>query len=271
MISLYDRDRTSISKGALVELSLGLNAYRNDMVLVGGWAPYFLTYGHFDHCGSIDIDVVLRPNVMVRYESIRDIVVKGLGYRPTASRFSFEKQIVDKKGLPFSLKLDFLTEPQAAVDAGLVRVQQDLDAALIKGSSIAFVFNYEESVSGEIPGKGEASELVHVADIVSCMTMKGLALGRPNKLEKDSYDIYAVSGFHKGSPSHAVKEFNRVISDKADGHLPQATAQSLSRIYRGFENQNAYAAQAVARFMESDVSVDAQERIKVFREGVQSR
>jgi len=87
-LDLYDPAKTDVSKGALVQLALALRAYRKDMVLAGGWAPYFLTLGHFEHCGSMDIDLVLRPSVMVRYERIREIVVEALRYKASITRFS---------------------------------------------------------------------------------------------------------------------------------------------------------------------------------------
>ena len=269
MTALYDRVRTQVSKGALVQLSLALNAYQNDMVLAGGWAPYFLTLGYFEHCGSIDIDMVLRPSIVVRYDKIREIVVKGLGYRPADREFRFEKQVRDSKGALFRLELDFLTEPESALEAGLVKIQNGLDAALIPRCSIVFDFNYEQEVKGVIPGGDETTELIRVADIVGCLTMKGLALGRVGKLEKDSYDIYAVAGFHRGSPSKAAHQFNNLISERANGRLPETTIRALGRIYRGFENGNAYACQAVSRFLGSDVSTDSQERVKAFRNEIE--
>ena len=81
-IEMYDRDDTNTSMGALVELCRALRQYRRDIVLAGGWAPYFLTQGYFDHCGSIDIDFVLRPRTVERYERIQRIL-KRLGYGPT--------------------------------------------------------------------------------------------------------------------------------------------------------------------------------------------
>lgn len=269
--ALYDRTRTEISKGALAQLALALEAYQDDMVLVGGWAPYFLTLEYFEHCGSIDIDIVLRPTVMVRYDGIREIVVDELGYAPADREFRFEKQLRDPRGALFLLELDFLTEPESAQKAGLVKVQNGLDAALILGCSIVFNFNYEQEVRGTIPDDGQGSELIHVADIVGCLTMKGLAIGRRMKLEKDSYDINAVAGFHKGSPMDAAKEFNRLISIKSEGRLPEVTTRALDRIYRGFEGRSSYASQAASRFIGSDVSTDAAERVKAFRDGIKQQ
>jgi hypothetical protein len=43
---MYAREITESSKSALLELGLSLQMYRNDMVLSGGWAPYFITKNH---------------------------------------------------------------------------------------------------------------------------------------------------------------------------------------------------------------------------------
>ena len=77
-------------KSALLELGLSLQMYRNDMVLSGGWAPYFITEKYFEHCGSIDIDLVLKTSIMPKYESIRNIVT-SLGY-VEENHFRFERK-----------------------------------------------------------------------------------------------------------------------------------------------------------------------------------
>lgn len=63
---MYDVKMTEASKSALVEVASSLSMYRDDFVLAGGWVPYFLTRGDFDHCGSRDIDLVLRPSVLTK-------------------------------------------------------------------------------------------------------------------------------------------------------------------------------------------------------------
>ncbi|MDH5635996.1 MAG: hypothetical protein OEY47_04955, partial [Candidatus Bathyarchaeota archaeon] len=79
---MYDQSLTEASKSALIEVCCALTLYKKDFVLAGGWAPYFLTKNFFDHCGSKDIDIVLKPAIMVKYESIRK-TMGNLGYRQT--------------------------------------------------------------------------------------------------------------------------------------------------------------------------------------------
>jgi len=261
---MYDRNQTEASKSALAELSSALHTYRNDFVLAGGWAPYFLTKDYFDHCGSKDIDLVLKPSVMVKYESIRK-TVERLGYEETSNPFRFEKNVVsplDKK--EYSIGVDFLTEPQAAKKAfPLIRVQEDLTACLIPGSSIVFKFQYENEIDGTLPKGGKATVDINMADIVGALTMKGLAL--PRLIDKDSYDIYAISGFYDGNPANASEGFLSHVKKARLSTKEKSIMQlSLRRINHAFKTIDSYGVFAVARFVEADISSDVYVRINTF-------
>jgi hypothetical protein len=208
---LYDINKTRISLGVLIEANEALRQYRDSHILAGGWAPYFITKGYFDHCGSLDIDLVVRPRIFKKYESIRDSIVAA-GFEPTASPFRFKRNIADD----FSIELDFLSEPQALKDIPkkFIRVQEGLDAFIIPGSSIVFKFNFETEASGKLLDGSELSTRVMVADIVSMVGMKAHALGRPLKLDKDCYDLYAICGFAEGGPSDSAKEFTKKVRRK---------------------------------------------------------
>jgi len=267
---MYDKNQTEASKGALVELALALGLYMEDAVLVGGWAPYLLTQGHTEHCGSIDIDLVLRPSILVRYESIRDIIM-SLKYEPTVNPFRFERKLEALDGTPFTIHLDFLTEPKAKRHVKkLLDVQEDLQAVFIPGCSVVFAYNYSAHLKGTLPSGGHGSAGIRVSDIVGTLTMKGLALGRPLKLEKDSYDIYTVAGFHLGDPIKAASRFVQLMKTIGKGRMPVVTDKALDKIKEGFASRNSYAPLAVSRFMERDVSVDASERVSAFISRVES-
>jgi hypothetical protein len=269
---MYDRDATETSNGALVELCRALRQYKSDMVLAGGWAAYFLVRGFFDHCGSIDIDFVLRPKVVERYERIKQIMER-LGYKPTGSVFRFERLFRSSRsygdGLTWvstsvehKVEVDFLTEPEGAERLPgdwLTSVQSDLKACIIESCSILFEHNFEVEVRGVVPAGGEASAMFNCADIVGLLTMKGLALYRMK--DKDSYDIYAVAGFHAGGSKEASQAFKM----KAKKGLEKATLDSLKEIREAFASPTAQGPTAVARFIGSeDERVDAYQRVNMF-------
>lgn len=241
---------------------MALNDYRHDFVLAGGWAPYFLTRDHFDHCGSIDIDLVLKPKVMRRYESIKEIVLR-LGYKETRNPFRFNREISSSgEANKFNVGLDFLTEPDREALEEVVNVQEDLRASLIRGSSIVFDFNYAENLSAKLPTGGSASTTLDVANVVSSIAMKGLALLRLK--DKDSYDIYAVAGFHTGDPIGAADAFNNLIGSKGHGS-PSVVSEALGTITNAFNSPTSYGCVAAARFVGSDdVRTDACQRVTAF-------
>lgn len=56
----YPPDSVEICLSVLVEFVTIIGAYKEDVVLVGGWVPYFLCEAHKkEHTGSMDIDVAL--------------------------------------------------------------------------------------------------------------------------------------------------------------------------------------------------------------------
>jgi len=120
----YDASITSASKSALLELMTLLRTYRDAIVLVGGWVPYFLLELHgrpeikFNHIGSIDIDLAVDPKKVspTQYDSIVDLLNER-GYKNAKDRlgnlipFIFEKETkspLDQK--PYEIRVDFLTQ-----------------------------------------------------------------------------------------------------------------------------------------------------------------
>jgi hypothetical protein len=261
---MYDRNLTEASRSALVELCSALHTYKNDFVLAGGWAPYFLTKDNFDHCGSKDIDLILKPSIMIKYESIRK-TVERLDYQETSNPFRFEKNVVsplDKK--EHRIYIDFLTEPQAARKVlPLIKVQDDLTACLIGGSSIVFKLYYETQIEGTLPKGGKIAVAINIADIVGALTMKGLAL--PRLADKDSYDIYTISGFHGGGPTKASEIYLDHIKKAQLSTKEKGTIQlSLRRINQAFRTIDSYGVLAASRFVGTDIGSDIYMRTNTF-------
>jgi len=269
-LTMYDRNLTEASRSALVELCSALNTYRGDFVLAGGWAPYFLTKDYFNHCGSKDIDLVLRPSIMIKYESMRKIV-KRLGYQETPNPFRFEKKVVsplDKK--EYRIGVDFLTEPKAAKKMfPLIKVQEDLTACLIEGSSIVFKFCCGLEIEGKLPESGKIVTVINTADIVGALAMKGLAL--PRLIDKDSYDIYAISRFHGGNPDKASESYaNHIEKAKLTAKERNTIQLSMSRINQAFKSIDSYGIFAVSRFIGTNINSDVYLRVNTFLKNVRT-
>ncbi|HUU74674.1 MAG TPA: hypothetical protein VMW63_01125 [Methanoregulaceae archaeon] len=230
---MYAREITETSKSALLELGLSLQIYRNDMVLSGGWAPYFITENYFEHCGSIDIDLVLKTTIMQKYDSISNIVT-DLGY-VEENHFRFIRKVkspVDGKYYP--IHIDFLCDK---CDLGYhFRVQPDLEAFMFEGADIAFDFSFEKEIETTLPDNGIDSMVFRVLDLTGSIILKGQALqGRKNL--KDAYDIFALTHY-MGGPKQAAQFFNRTFADKAVSREKRGFARnSLAVIRRKFRDE----------------------------------
>lgn len=208
---MYAREVTEASKSALLELGLALKRYRNEIVLTGGWAPYFITKGYFPHCGSIDIDLILQTKIMPKYDTIQKSIA-DLGYM-AENPFRFSRIIRSPiDGKDYEIHLDFLCEKEGTKYFGLRKVQDGLHAFVFEGLSLAFDFNFEQRIETLLPGNGEARTTFKVADLVGSLALKGQALDGRAK-PKDSYDIFALTHFN-GGPKQAAEYFNKTVSGK---------------------------------------------------------
>ena len=78
---VYAKEQVEVSHKALNEISETFNRSKNlqkKFVLAGGWAPYFITFGKFEHTGSRDIDLVLSLQLMKTYSSIERLLTEKL-------------------------------------------------------------------------------------------------------------------------------------------------------------------------------------------------
>lgn len=245
---MYYKNTTEASKSALLELSLALGRYRNDMILTGGWAPYFITKDFFEHCGSVDIDFILKAEIMEKYETIKKTVI-DLGYTQE-NEFRFSRNVPSPiDGNDYPIHLDFLCDSEGLKYLTNVRrVQKDLSAFVFSGMNIAFDFNFEYELRTIVPNGGEAKAKIRMADLVSSFALKGHAIGGRLK-DKDCYDIYALT-FYKGSLEKAAEYFNSEVGDRK---LPEEKLDflkaSLGYVRSTFESEKSNGIFQVSKFV----------------------
>lgn len=233
---MYATEITEASKSALLELGVALKRYHEDMVLSGGWAPYFITRGYFEHCGSTDIDLVLRPKILPRYETIRKTII-GLGYEPE-SQFRFVRDVASPiDGKDYPIHLDFLCDKEGERFLDLKKVQDDLQAFMFEGLNIAFEFNFDQRIEAQLPGEGEAKTAFKIVDLVGSTALKGQAMDERMK-QKDAYDIFALTHYN-GSLERAADYFNAAVSRRTlSPDMRSLLDHSLSVVREKFRNEN---------------------------------
>lgn len=211
LASDYSPEIVEVSKSVLAELITALKKYHEALVLVGGWAPYFIlqTFGvseaSFHHVGSIDIDLVVDPDLVDEeaYATMANIL-REMGYVPSEDRqeqFRWLRTVEAR-----AIGVDFLC-PKPPVGKGRGHrhrvIQRDLKAHTLEGAEIALEHYFECPLSARLPGDGIAKVEAKVADLVACLALKGMALGdRYN--EKDAYDIYSICACLEGGPAEVA-------------------------------------------------------------------
>ena len=241
------------SLSVLVELMTVLKGYKEALVLIGGWVPYFILQQYqepeveFQHVGSVDIDLVIDPEVVSdeEYATITRMLLER-GYEPSPEiLYQFGRTIAGAKdGREYTVGVDFLT-PRPAKGGGRTHrhrlVQPDLKARTLEGAEIALTHNFWLQLSGRLPGDGLTEVGVKTADLVACVALKGLALGGRYS-EKDAYDIFSLCAYHQGGP--------KAVAARVKPHLGDPILQrGLAAMRESFRSLEGTGASWVANFL----------------------
>jgi len=244
---------TNASKSVLLELMTILKSYRDSLVLIGGWVPYFLLEAHkskginLTHIGSIDIDLVIDPKVIdgEKYETITRMLLSR-GYKPSKEiLYQFERTVKSEiDGKEYTVRIDFLT-PQPPKGKGSSRrhrqIQPDLKARSLPGADIALQLNQKILLRGTLPADGETEIEFKIADLTSFLTLKGIVFGERYQ-EKDAYDIYVLCDYYKEGPTSVAEE----IRPKKNAKIVK---MGLNAIRQRFRDINAEGPSWVANFL----------------------
>lgn len=254
-IGMYSKSITESSKSVLIEVLRILGSYRDYLVLTGGWAPYFILekFGEGgQHCGSIDIDFVLNPRLidLKVYETIVSSIEKR-GYRPYVTDdgevlpYRFYRSVKSPlDGVEYKLEVDFISEPDVVKRLSpekFLAVQKDLQAVVIRGSSVVFSHNFEHNIGGVLPSGAETKVLAKISDVVGSLATKGLALKGRYK-EKDAYDIYFVLRYYRGGPKTVAEDVLGFIGEPV-------VAEALEEIKEKFRSVRSEGPFQVAYFL----------------------
>jgi len=260
----YDRTKTTfvsniadVSLSYLLELMIALGAYREGLVLVGGWVPYLLLKQYqpagvtFRHVGSKDIDIAVNPKLIDKqgYSSIMEII-KERGYEPKLDikgkpvQYSFVKNVTTSKGKE-QIQIDFLGPEYGGTQKSKrhQRIQEDFLVRKARGADVMFDHAIDITLKGKLPDGAEGKTNIKMADIVGIMTMKGIVLGSRYK-QKDAYDIHSLVLYYKSGPYTVAEEIRPF---KEHGLIKEA----IEVIHDKFRSREAEGPNWVADFQEA--------------------
>ncbi len=251
----YSKKETALALQLLLELVEHLKAYKDHIVLVGGWAPYFLIeeavskFGQ-QHIGSLDADLFLdfRSISETAYETIFDILGRT-GYSQRRDRqgkvipASFEKVVPLVGGGSFPMRVDFLAgEYGGTAQSHRHQKVQDLLAHKARGSDIAREQNYTHEISGQLPNRARVTVRLKIANEVAVIAMKGITLGQRTK-PKDFYDLYMLVKYFKSGPRSVARSLRPSLGNKLVG-------EAIANIRLYFERFDSLGPVSVAEFFQ---------------------
>jgi len=252
----YEKKEVSICLSVIVEIMTILGSYRDSIILIGGWVPYFiLDKKGKDHIGSIDIDLALNfKNISDQsYRSILELLKKR-GYIQGGQPFIFNRNINTEDGSTYSIEVDLLSgEYGGTTKSHRTQRMQDINARKVRGCDLAFEYNTSVSVKSIMPGGAENEVNIKVASIVPFLVMKGMALWDRMK-EKDVYDIYFTILHYPGGIGAIVEIFKSVIENKL-------VREGLGKILAKFNNINSIGPTWLINFLSID-NESERERVK---------
>lgn len=185
IIPLYPRKEVEESYKKLCDLARFIDEEKlgDNVVLVGGWAPYFLTRDKFDHVGSKDIEIALKDGDT--FQILKNVFGNRITY--LFERCKDEDELICNKGYYLGISYTF-------EDKIKVNVCDDYNIFCVGISSILFLkIRYLFNEAFQSPEGNQ--------DLV-------------DHLKKQAYDILAVLQFSTSDPENCLKQFREWIISK---------------------------------------------------------
>jgi hypothetical protein len=205
-------NEVTASRSVLIEVLTILGKDLENIAVVGGWVPELLFPGQ-GHIGSLDVDLALDPRKLkpMAYESIRRKLVDSGYQQESGMPNRFWRTI---KGTSIQVRVDLITGefPESQRDGTHILVQEML-VWKARGVDLAFAFQQDVSVEGELPDGGHNTITAKLPTTAAYLCIKAITLSERKK-EKDAYDIYFCVDKYSGGYKALATEFQGKLENK---------------------------------------------------------
>lgn len=198
----YSPRQTEAAKRVLIDLGQTLAAFRDCLVVVGGWVPdLLLADAEPRHVGSIDVDLALDPGKLGdgRYAELVRVLIATRRYRLGDKPFQLIVDVDLKDGAP-SVRVDveFLAPKEVKLKKNKPKLLDGFRVLQADGCAAAFHSPEQIELAGRMVRGTRNKVRLQVASLADFIVMKAHALAGRDK-PKDAYDIcYCLDHFPGG-------------------------------------------------------------------------
>ncbi|MDA1055116.1 MAG: hypothetical protein O3C40_32235 [Planctomycetota bacterium] len=186
------------ARAVLIEVVQILGAFKDDLVIVGGWVPD-LMYPGKNHVGSLDVDLAVGPGAIGAnaYSTILGrLKEKDYSHELGPTRFY---RVVPGAAEP--VKVDLISGEYAGDEKAAAIQVDELRLNTLHGIDLAFEVCQEITIEGNMPDGTQNTVRARIARPEAFVLIKAFALAERAK-EKDAYDIAFI--LHNYEPSLAA-------------------------------------------------------------------
>jgi hypothetical protein len=217
---MAESDQTTAGRAVLIEVANVLGAFRDHLVVVGGWVPELL-FPNQEHIGSLDVDLAVAPTALSAnsYQTIC-ARMRDAGYSHHTSPTRFSKAV---PGAPDPVKVDLISGEYSQGEKSASVHVNELQISSVRGIDLAFEGCDEMEIAGRMPDGSLNVVRARIVRPEVFVLIKAFALAERMK-EKDAYDIAFV--LHHYEPSLVT------LAERMRPHLITGLAREAFEILR---------------------------------------
>ncbi len=243
----YGARQITAAHRVLVDLGQVLAAFKDSLVIVGGWTPdLLLPHADEPHIGSIDVDLALDAAKLGegRYAELIELLLNTKRYRPGAKDFQLEVEVDLQDGeLPVLVEVDFLAAQDVKLKKHKPKLLEGFRVLKAEGCNVAFHAPVEITIPGENVRGTPNTVHMRVVLLADFVLMKAHAIGGRDK-PKDVYDLCYALVEYPGGLAALAADWNPRISQPD-------VAKAVAILAEKFPAVNAFGPQQLVEFHNS--------------------
>jgi predicted nucleotidyltransferase len=254
----YSARQTQAARRVLVDIGQVLAAFKDCLVLVGGWVPDLLINDAEErHIGSIDVDLALEAEKLTggRYAEMLKLLLDTRRYQQGEKLFQLVTPVdLGDGGANVKVYIDFLTAKDVRLAKNKPKQLPGFRVLQADGCVAAFRAPQEVALQGRMTRGAKNIIRLRVASLPDFLVMKALALEGRDK-PKDAYDLCYCLDYCPGGISELAASWKKRLTDKD-------IIRAIRVLRDKFASPDAYGPMQVVEFYNA---VDAEERARQAR------